>query len=187
MIETQGGAQRKPKQSSFSTSERPSSYQSPIGVEVLCCAYAANGDNFAVGASDGIVRIYTDDGNKALMAELKPGLGRGSGHSSRVFSVKFHPQNSNILVSGGWDNCVHVWDVARRETTQTLFGPHVCGDAVGVVNRTILTGSWRDEAQLETWNMDTGKRDGPAFWSGFGSTNSAGVLHGGAVARRRVT
>ncbi len=37
-----------------------------------------------------------------LLEELKPGMARGSGHSSRVFSVKFHPDDSNVIVSGGW-------------------------------------------------------------------------------------
>lgn len=32
----------------------------PIGVEVLCCAYSGDGDFFAVGASDGVVRVYND-------------------------------------------------------------------------------------------------------------------------------
>lgn len=37
-----------------------------------------------------------------LLVELKPGMARGAGHSSRVFSVKFHPDDSNTIVSGGW-------------------------------------------------------------------------------------
>ena len=32
----------------------------PIGVEVLCCAFSPDGDLFAVGASDGVVRVYND-------------------------------------------------------------------------------------------------------------------------------
>lgn len=32
----------------------------PIGVEVLCCAFSADGEFFAVGASDGVVRVYSD-------------------------------------------------------------------------------------------------------------------------------
>eukprot|EP00752_Nemacystus_decipiens_P010899 g9687.t1 len=139
----------------------------PVGVEVLCCAFSGDGEFFAVGASDGVVRVYNDS-TRELLVELKPGMARGSGHSSRVFSVKFHPDDPNMIVSGGWDKCVHVWDVEKAVVVQTLFGPHVCGDAVGVFGRTIVTGSWRDEAQLEAWDMDTGKADGKPFWSGHG-------------------
>lgn len=32
----------------------------PIGVEVLCCAFSGDGEFFAVGASDGVVRVYND-------------------------------------------------------------------------------------------------------------------------------
>ena len=45
---------------------------------------------------------------------------------------------------------MHVWDVEKATVVQTIFGPHVCGDAVGVFGRTIVTGSWRDEAQVGT-------------------------------------
>ncbi|CAN0007838.1 unnamed protein product [Pylaiella littoralis] len=139
----------------------------PIGVEVLCCAFSGDGELFAVGASDGVVRVYSDS-TRELLVDLKPGIGRGAGHSSRVYSVKFHPDDSNVVVSGGWDKCVHVWDVEKAAVVQRIFGPHVCGDAVGVFGRTIVTGSWRDEAQLEAWDMDTGEASGPSFWSGHG-------------------
>lgn len=32
----------------------------PIGAEVLCCAFSGDGEVFAVGASDGVVRVYDD-------------------------------------------------------------------------------------------------------------------------------
>lgn len=57
--------------SSFELSERQASYQPPIGVEVLCCAYAADGDIFAVGASDGVVRVYADDANKVPVLRVQ--------------------------------------------------------------------------------------------------------------------
>ena len=40
-----------------------------------------------------------------LVVELKPGLAKGAGHSSRIFSVKFHPDDPNVIVSGGWVSC----------------------------------------------------------------------------------
>lgn len=30
------------------------------------------------------------------------------GHSMRVYSVKFHPHNDNVLISGGWDDTLQV-------------------------------------------------------------------------------
>lgn len=52
---------------------------------------------------------------------------------------------------------MHVWDVAKAAVVQTIFGPHVCGDAVGVFGRTIVTGSWRDESQVGNQKRLTAK------------------------------
>lgn len=41
-----------------------------------------------------------------------------------------------------------MWDVEKATTVTTVFGPHICGDAVGVFGGTIVTGSWRDESQV---------------------------------------
>ena len=32
------------------------------------------------------------------------------GHESRVFALKYHPTDTNILVSAGWDDTVQFWD-----------------------------------------------------------------------------
>ena len=42
-----------------------------------------------------------------------------TGHSNRVFSLKFVAEDPNLLVSGGWDNTVQVWDV-RAGLSQSL-------------------------------------------------------------------
>lgn len=33
-----------------------------------------------------------------------------TGHSSRVYCVKYSPNESNILFSGGWDDTIQIWD-----------------------------------------------------------------------------
>lgn len=40
----------------------------PIGVEVLCCAFSGDGEFFAVGASDGVVRVYSDNTRVGLVS-----------------------------------------------------------------------------------------------------------------------
>lgn len=73
-IDQQGGVENLAQhiRSSLTVSEREDSCQPPLlGVEVLCCAYAADGDIFAIGASDGVVRIYADDANKVPVLRVE--------------------------------------------------------------------------------------------------------------------
>ena len=72
-----------------------------------------------------------------------------AGHSNRVFSLKFCPDDENLLVSGGWDNTVQVWDIRVGHSVRSIFGPHVAGDSVDVTGQTVLTGSWRPEKCLQ--------------------------------------
>ena len=32
------------------------------------------------------------------------------GHRSRILAVKYHPSESGIFLSGGWDDTVQIWD-----------------------------------------------------------------------------
>lgn len=52
------------------------------------------------------------------------------------------------------DDCVLVWNVETGTTTKKIFGPHVCGDSIDVVGRTILTGSWRDDSQVRRYSRN---------------------------------
>jgi WD40 repeat protein len=57
--------------------------------------------HLATAGSDKIIRIY-DEETKSLVMSMKEGNGL-SGHSNRVFCVKFDPVDPNILYSAGWD------------------------------------------------------------------------------------
>lgn len=54
------------------------------------------------------VRLY-DDGTKTLLKTLSSGkTKRSTGHSNRIYSVKWKPDDPNVILSGGWDNTVQV-------------------------------------------------------------------------------
>lgn len=55
-----------------------------------------------------------------------------AGHASRVFALKFNPTEPDILISGGWDNTIQIWDMRVAYSVRSIFGPHICGDAVGI-------------------------------------------------------
>ena len=72
---------------------------------------------------------------------MRGGFGASStGHSNRVFSVKFVKEDENLVVSGGWDNTVQIWDTRIEHSVRSFYGPHVCGDSIDVINGQIVTG-----------------------------------------------
>ena len=47
-----------------------------------------------------------------------------------------------------WDNTVQLWDIRAGHSVRSIFGPHICGDAMDIDSGTILTGSWRGQSLL---------------------------------------
>ncbi len=76
--------------------------------EINSLAYRKDGLKFVTVGSDMHLRIYD-----AVTLKLGTLLESGAesvtpGHSNRVFCAKFHPKDSNLLISGGWDNTLQV-------------------------------------------------------------------------------
>lgn len=126
--------------------------------------FTTSGDLLASAGHDGKVRLY-DETNKALISVMGSGpfQNQTTGHASRVFSVRFMPYSKNVLVSGGWDNTIQIWDVRTGRAERYVFGPHIAGDALDVTSTgRILTGSWRTEDQLQLWDLSSGVRPAPS-------------------------
>lgn len=134
--------------------------------QVYACDYRADGEQFATGGRDGKVRVY-DEATKELVQTLAGGSGSGgfghdrgaSGHSNRVYALRFHPTDGNTLVSGGWDNTIQVWDVRTGRSVRSMYGPHICGDGLDLSRdgSQILTASWRPNEALQRWETATGR------------------------------
>ena len=80
------------------------------------------------------------------------------GHSNRIFCVKFNATNPFCIASGGWDNTVQIYDVRANGVVGSIYGPHVCGDAIDFRNDgfTMMTGSYRQDNALELWDLRNG-------------------------------
>eukprot|EP00483_Globobulimina_turgida_P006762 UN06773 len=80
------------------------------------------------------------------------------GHSNRIFALKWKPDDSNILISGGWDNCVLMWDLRSQNCFRSIFGPHIAGQTIDIQNDIIVTGSWRIHDTIQLFEFSTGKQ-----------------------------
>lgn len=136
----------------------------------------ADGATFATAGRDGGVRVY-DERTGRCVTRLDGGTDAGEdasffpGHADRVFGLRYLASNADVLVSGGWDNTLRVWDarVADGRSVLTLRGPQVCGDAVdaepegtglsagaGAGAGLVLVASWRDRDAVQVWDLRAG-------------------------------
>lgn len=76
------------------------------GNQVFAADYRRDGNVFATGGKDRVVRVY-DEATRALVASLVGGTQDVTpGHSNRIFAIKWHPRDDNVILSAGWDNTV---------------------------------------------------------------------------------
>ena len=144
-----------------SNASRPTStLRSGAGNQLFAAAYDAAALTFAVAGRDATIRVY-DEQTRQLSATLLPlsaASSSTSGHSNRIYALRFHP-SAPVLFSAGWDNTLLAWDMRTRHTTTTLYGPHICGDALDVHpdGRRVLAGSWRQSGAVQVWDWAQGR------------------------------
>lgn len=62
-----------------------------------------------------------------------------------------------MIVTGGWDRCIKIWDTRQPNPVRSIIDPYICGDAIDVHEGYILTGSYTPEKQLQLWDFGTGE------------------------------
>ncbi|CAH1794755.1 unnamed protein product [Owenia fusiformis] len=131
--------------------------------EINCLDFSLDGFNFATAGKDLTVRIY--DTQSQQLSHVYQGYNETAppvefqvpGHAQRVFALKYHPENNHILITGGWDNHLKVWDTRSQDgVKRTIGGPHICGDSLDVRGFKILTGSWVAQHSLQIWDYNEG-------------------------------
>jgi len=118
----------------------------------MCLDYNFDGDKFVTAGNDRLVRLY-DDNKMTQVSTMKTDDPSFPGHDNRVFSVCFHQSMPNILASGGWDSSVQFYDIRTSSITGTVYGPHICGDAIDLKDNTLLTGSWSNHSQVQLYDI----------------------------------
>ena len=141
----------------------------PENENSLCTLdFNTSGTLLATAGKDRFVRIY-DETTKTVAFKMKES-GSLMGHSNRVFCVKFNPQEPNMIVSGGWDRTIQIYDLRTRGPVNFLFGPHICGETIDFRNDgyTMVSGSYRMNDVLEVWDLRKLQRTKVIDWEGTG-------------------
>ncbi len=131
----------------------------------MCLDYSPDGALFATAGNDRLLRLY-DDNMKSVVTVMKPGGLNKPGHSNRIFAVCFHRGFLGMMASGGWDNTIQFYDVRSGTISNSIFGPHICGDAIDFKDYQLLTASWSSEKQVQLWDIRTFKLIKNVDWDG---------------------
>jgi WD40 repeat protein len=148
--------------------------------QIFCLDYFIDGSLFATAGKDRLVRVY-DEATKRMVQTLSGGDQKEcAGHSNRVFSLKFHPQQPNVILSGGWDNTVQLWDLRKGHSVRSFWNCYLCGDAVDISSdgNQLLTGSWRIQDCLQVWDFGTGELVESVPWTGYNPSAPKGGAPG---------
>ena len=124
--------------------------------QIYALEFSHDGSIFATGGQDTKVRLY-DEETKRLYQVFECGLQNDGrpGHSNRVYAVRFHPEEKNNLISGGWSDTIQLWDLRRKTTIRKVGGPHLSGDALDICGNFIVGGAAKTEDQLQLYDLRT--------------------------------
>ena len=78
-------------------------------------------------------------------------------HANRVFCLKWDPKDVHVLLSGGWDQAVHFWDVRSKTSVNKLFGYYIGGEAIDFKDDEILLGNNKPELPLRIYDRKADK------------------------------
>lgn len=119
---------------------------------LMCVDYSLDGSYFATGGNDKVVKLY-DDNTKTLVSKLVTQNINLPQHTNRIFSVKFSPNNRDLLLSGGWDKNILLYDIRTKSVTNFLFGPHINGDSMDIKGDLLLTVSSEEMDQIQLFDL----------------------------------
>jgi WD40 repeat protein len=118
--------------------------------QVLSSDITVSGLKFALGCSDNSVKVF-DENSRTHLLSFEPGRGSRLGHSNRIFSVKW--LDDNLILSGGWDSNVILWDTRSGRPAGGFFGPLVAGESIDFDAGLVYVGSYEGKDQLQVWDL----------------------------------
>ena len=131
--------------------------------QIFCMDYDKSCTFLATGGKDFLVRIYDED-TKKLLQTLKGDAEKHHGHSNRVFALKFHPTDTCMLFSGGWDNSILAWDIRKETPAYHFLGPNISGESLDVYGNKVVAGSFNNENNLMIFDIRNTKSGHPINW-----------------------
>ena len=136
-----------------------------IDDEILAGSFSPSGDVFAVGGRDSAVHLL-DASKLAVVGQLTAGDAPDGApiNSGRIQSMRFYDENT--IVTCGWGHTLRMWDRRTSRCVASIYGPYVCGDGIDISGNLCAVASYREEEQLQLWDLAAQKMVVNLPWKG---------------------
>ena len=84
--------------------------------------------HYATGGRSTLINYY-DAGTQTLLKQMKESK-CCAGHANRVQAVKFSPYKEELILTGGWDSTLILYDALVGEPVLSVVGPNVFGESL---------------------------------------------------------
>ncbi|KAJ5358680.1 uncharacterized protein N7496_011093 [Penicillium cataractarum] len=136
------------------------------GYGVNSVAFSPKGDKVASGSDDGTVKIWDaekgaclrtlESSSEVLIWDVKDGSCEKilEGHTERVYSMAFFPDDTNRIASCSMDHTIKIWDVNTAKCLATLPGHKDWVFSITFIfqeNKTLLASASRDKT-VKVWD-----------------------------------
>lgn len=129
-----------------------------LGSNLLAVDVDTFGEIFAIACADGSIRIYDIQNLQRTKALVKMTGRTASTSQINIYSVLFHPEDSNVILAAGWNDKILFWDVRTGNSERSINGPHIRGLGLDIYDNTIVSVSSRDKKQVEYWDYRNAKK-----------------------------
>lgn len=136
-------------------------------ISITSAEYSNDANQYAVGLTDCSIRVIDGATQKEIISlGGKDQNAHINGHMNKIYALKYHKEDPNVLISAGWDDNILFWDLISGSPFRVMVGPHIHGEGLDINSfGEILTASWRKDDPLEIYDYETGERKKLIDWN----------------------
>ena len=119
--------------------------------DLYCLDYNYDGTKFAVAGKLCEIKIF-DEIKKECILDLISAGPFLPGHSNRIYSIKFTDE-PNLLLSGGWDRTLKIWDLRNSQVVASIVGLEIASDTIDSKGDRIFAGNHRSSNTIQEFSL----------------------------------
>ncbi|OIR58906.1 MAG: guanine nucleotide-binding protein (G protein) subunit beta [Amphiamblys sp. WSBS2006] len=126
--------------------------------DVTTVSVSADSSTIASGSRDGTIRVWNKDGSCVRVLDEAAKCHGGWVSSVRFAEIAFASSRKTLLISGGWDNVVKIWNIfAEAPLEFDHFGHMLQINTVAVSPDNSLCASADKSGKILLWDLVNGK------------------------------